>query len=354
MMDWNYDRLFQPEALWICGAVALVLFALEWRARPAGRIRLSTGSRLARLARGQEQWPRRLPAALRLLGLMLWAVALAEPVWAMRPVMNRAEAADIMLCVDLSGSMQALDFKIAGKPASRIDVTKQAVREFIERRRQAGVRRGSQRRFGTDRLGLIAYAGYAWTQTPLTFDYAILERGLEEAAIDEHDPKRRGTAIGSALGLAVSKLLDSESASKVIVLLTDGRNNKGALEPVTAAHIAKDYGIRIYTIGAGTGGVVQVPRTLRDGKTQIIQAHIPLDEGMLRELAEVTDGEFFRATDVAGLEEAYAEIDRLERTLIEMPVAYEYEPAFVPWALGGAVVLGASVFIRRRWYEPIP
>lgn len=354
MMGWSYDRLLQPEALWMGGAVAFALFALEWNLRPAGRLRLSTGSRLARLAKGQEQWSRRLPAALRLLGLMLWAFALAQPVWAMRPHVSQSESADILLCVDLSGSMQALDFTIGGRAASRIDVTKQAVRDFIERRRHAGVHGNGAARYGTDRLGLIAYAGYAWTQVPLTLDYAILEQGLEGAVVDERDPKRRGTAIGSALGLAVSKLMNSDTASKVIVLLTDGRNNKGALDPVTAAHIAKDYGIRIYTIGAGTGGVVRVPRTMPNGERKIIQAHIPLDEDMLRELAEATNGQYFRATDAAGLEQAYAEIDRLERTLIETPVAYEYEPAFMPWVLAGTLVLGASVFARRCWFEPIP
>jgi Ca-activated chloride channel family protein len=199
----------------------------------------------------------------------------------------------------------------------------------------------------------VLYAGYAWTQTPLTLDYAILERDLQAARIAAGDPDKEGTAIGSALGLAVSKLKDSEAESKVVVLLTDGRNNKGSLDPITAAQIARDFGIRVYTIGAGSEGMVLVPQRTLFG-TRLRRARLPVDEATLKRIAEVADGRFYRATDAEGLKHAYAEINELEKTEVEVSGYYDYDEAFMPWAVLGGLLLAGSVFSRRYWFEPIP
>jgi len=244
--------------------------------------------------------------------------------------------------------MRAMDFVEGGVPRDRLFVTKQAVRDFVESRK---IGRGD--RFGIDRLGLILYAGYAWTQTPLTLDYGIIERDLEVAEVDETDPAKRGTAIGSAIGLAVAKLSKSEARSKVIILLTDGRNNTGELDPITAAQIAKEYGLRIYTIGAGSRGDVLVPQQSLFG-VRLMPTRLPIDEATLIQIAEITGGKYYRAADAEAVREAYAEINELEPTEIEVSDSYDYEEAFVPWAVAGTVALALSTFSRRIWFDPIP
>jgi Ca-activated chloride channel family protein len=200
---------------------------------------------------------------------------------------------------------------------------------------------------------LVLYAGYAWTQCPLTLDYGMLERELDIARIDEQDRQKQGTAIGSAIGLAVSKLRKSEAESKVIILLTDGRHNRGELDPITAAQFAKDYNIRIYTIGAGSEGQALIPQRGLFGE-RMVPVEVPIDIATLERIAATTDGKFYRATDVKSLQGAYEEINQLETTEIETTGYYDYEDGFVPWAVAGTVLLLASVMSRRFWFEAIP
>lgn len=342
-----FERLMHPWFLLLTAGV-IALFVAECFKRAPGTLTISTGEDLSRIPAPRRAMLETLPAILRAIGLAFLVIACARPMAGLRPHVERAEVVDIMLCVDVSGSMRAVDFFEGGAPRDRLHVTKQAVGDFVKSRKFR-----SEDRFGIDRLGLILYAGYAWTRTPLTLDYAILERDLEGAEIDETDPARRGTAIGSAIGLAVSKLMKSEAKSKIIVLLTDGRNNTGELDPVTAAHIARDYGIRIYTIGAGSGGDVLVPEQTLFGP-RLRPARMPIDEESLRRIAEITGGKYFRATDTQALQKAYAEINELETTPIEVGDYYDYEEVFVPWAVIGTIALTASMFTRRAWFDPIP
>jgi Ca-activated chloride channel family protein len=346
MMAMPFDRLLAPEWLYALPLAAMVLL-MEWFARPPGAISMSTGEELRAIAGNVHVWRRRLPALLRAAGLALLLMALARPVSAMRPQIDESEVVDIMLCVDVSRSMMAMDFRQSTRPRNRLEATKEAVRAFIEDRKQR-----SGDRFGIDRLGLILYAGYAWTQTPLTIDYKILERDLSLARIAVEGEKT-GTAIGSAIGLAVSKLKDSAAESKVVVLLTDGRNNRGELGPVTAAQIARDYGIRIYTIGAGTGQTVLVPQN-RLGGQALVPAQAPMDEEILMRISEITGGAYFRASDLEGLERAYREIDSMERTAIELTTTYTYEEAFLPWAIAGGLCALGGILLRRWRWEPAP
>ncbi|MFO7975306.1 MAG: VWA domain-containing protein, partial [Candidatus Hydrogenedentota bacterium] len=259
-----------------------------------------------------------------------------------------ADVVDIMLCVDVSGSMAAQDFETRGARRNRLEVTKEAVRDFIASRKHK-----PQDRYGLDRLGLILYAGYAWTQCPLTLDYGVLERELDLAAIDERDPRKQGTAIGSAIGLAVSRLRKSEADTKVIILLTDGLNNAGELNPITAANLANEYNTRIYTIGAGSQEEVLVPRRSLWGNV-MMPAQMPIDEDTLQKITDITGGRFYRATDTKSLVGAYEEINQLEATEIEIGDYYEYEEGFFPYAVLGGLLMLAAVFMRRMWFEPIP
>ena len=172
----------------------------------------------------------------------------------------------------------------------------------------------------------------------MTLDYDVFDHELSNVGIDTNDRKHSRTAIGSAVGLSVSNLLRSAADSKVVILLTDGINNHGGLDPITAAQIASDYGIRVYTIGAG------LPEGRRD----------PIDEDTLRRIAEITGAKYYRATDTQSLQGAYDEINELERTEIEIGDVYDFNDGFVPYALVGTLALFLSIFTRRQWFEAIP
>ena len=344
----RFNVLMNPWLLILLAGVP-VLLVIEMAARPPGVIAVSTGETLARAGAGRRPRLRWAPPLLRAVGLALLVVALARPMKGFSPRKDWADVIDIMLCVDVSGSMRALDFQSAGQRRDRLYVTKEAVRDFLDSRKTR-----SADRYGLDRVALILYAGYAWTQCPLTLDYGVLEHELDLAQVDDQDPRKRGTAIGSALGLAVSRLRKSPAKSKVIVLLTDGMNNAGELDPITAAQIAAEYGIRIYTIGAGSRDEAKIPqRDLFFGE-RLVTVKAPIDTKTLKKIASLTGGKFYRATDTASLEEAYAEINALETTEIEIKDYYEHEEAFVPYAALGALALTLSVFGRRYWFETIP
>jgi len=338
----SFDRLSDPWWLLLIPA-SLLLLIFELRRRPAGNVALSTAHVIKRLAVSPRVQLRFIPPVLRCLALIFLAIALAGPMNGYQVRKNRASVIDIMLAVDTSGSMQFEDFVVNGRSANRLDVAKEAVRDFMGRRKG-----DSDGRFGMDRLGLVLYARYAWTQCPLTLDYGLLQHELERAAIVT-DQEKDGTAIGSALGLAVARLRDSEAKSKVIILLTDGINNRGEMDPLSAAEIAKKYNIKVYTIGAGSpeAGVTTVNGMLP------VQRQ-PIDEDTMRKIADITGGKYYRTTDTAQLLAAYEEIDQLETTEIDANDYYEFKPAFVSWAVVGTVLLGAAVFSRRRWFEAVP
>jgi Ca-activated chloride channel family protein len=350
-MNWlgpfSFDSLMNPWALLLVFGVIAVLIA-EIFARTPGALNMSTSETLAKLHTPSSEMKRRIPAFLRALGLTLLIIALARPITGYQVRKDRGNIIDIMLCVDLSGSMRSQDFVSGGQRRDRLYVTKEAVRDFIK-----GRKAHSGDRYGLDRLGLVFYGKYAWTGCPLTLDYGLLEHELSQADINPEDEKSGRTAIGSAIGLAVSRLRKSEAKSKVIILLTDGLNNSGELSPQTAAGLAKDYGIKIYTIGAGSpeGGVV--PQSTMFG-TFLQQTTEGVDEEGLKKIADVTNGKYYRATDTDSLQEAYAEINKLETTDVELDDYYEHSEGFASYALAGSIMMLASVFSRRYWFETIP
>jgi Ca-activated chloride channel family protein len=344
----SFERLSQPGFLWLV-PVAIVLALLEWRARHAGHVALSTAHVFKRLASSSRVRFRFVPPLLRLLALTMLIVALAGPVNGFQVRKNRANVIDIMLVLDTSGSMVFEDFSIGGRSVNRLEIAKEALSDFMGRRKEQ-----TTDRFGVDRLGLILFARNAWTQCPLTLDYGLLQTELDNAElISPQEKEKDGTAIGSATGLAIARLKDSEAKSKVIVLLTDGINNAGNIDPLTAADIAKKYGIRVYTIGAGSAeaGVTTVQS---NSLLPNLVRRQPIDEDTMRKMADITGGKYYRVTDTEQLMTAYAEIDALETTEIDANDYYEYRPAFLPWAIVGAALMFASVFTRRRWFEALP
>jgi len=343
----SFNGLMNPWALaLLVGAAALL--AAELLARAPGSLNMSTGETLAGIHSRSRNVTRHLPAILRAAGLALLVLALARPITGYQVRKDRADVIDMMLCVDCSGSMRSQDFISSGQRRDRLYVTKEAVREFLNRRKER-----SSDRFGLDRVGLILYGAYAWTACPLTLDYGVVEHELNRVEINIEDPKAQRTAIGSAIGLAVSRLRKSEARSKVIVLLTDGLNNSGELAPMTAAKLAKDYGIRIYTIGAGSreGGVIPVSTLFG---TVMQRTDEGIDEEALKKIAAATGGKYYRATDTATLDEAYQEINKLETTEVELGDYYEHREGFAAFAVAGTIALALSVFTRRAWFEAIP
>ena len=344
LVDWfRFDALSAPWVLLLLIPATLLMVA-ELLARAPGALAISTGEVLATLHGSRVSALRRMPPVARAVGLAALIVALAGPLHGYQVRRDRADIIDIMLVVDVSGSMTQRDFVVNGELRDRLYVTKAAVRDFIESRKE---RAGD--RYGMDRLGLVLFAGIAWTQCPLTLDYGILEREVDRARVEQRDQRKEGTAIGSAIGLGVQRLRGSEAKSKVIVLLTDGLNNRGELDPITAANIAKEYGIRVYTIGAGSTEPVMSSGFFFQGNIAP-----EIDEATLQEVSDTTGGKYYRATDLQSLREAYAEIDALEKTEIDAGDTYEYKPAFLPYLLLGSLLVLVSVFSRRLWFEVIP
>lgn len=347
LVNWfSFNTLQQPGWLWAAPLLVLLLIA-ELVAKGPSAIRMSTGARLAWMVKEGRSWTRFLPPLLRCAGLGALLLAMAGPLNGFRQRAEHADVIDIMLCVDVSSSMAGADFVIGTDTANRLDVTKIAVANFIQSRRLV-----PEERFGVDRLGLILYAGIAWTACPLTLDYTILEHevGRVEPA-SERDMGKSGTAIGSAIGLAVRRLSQSEAKSKVIVLLTDGVNNRFQLDPLTAAQIAAEYKIKIYTLGVGP---VEVDQRMGNVSARARTQGNVVDEETLRNIASATGGAYYRATDLDSLEQAYREINSLEPTQIDSGALYDYEEAHRPWVGLGALLLAMAVFSRRLWFEVLP
>jgi len=302
----------------------LLLLPLWWWRRARQRPRAARFSDL-RAVEGvgrSRRWLGELPAALRSLRLGAWIVAAAGPQSGADTVQITSEGIAVVLAVDVSSSMLAEDFA----PSNRLDVARERSVAFV---------RGRQ----YDRIGLVAFAGEALTRVPITTDYAVLEQSILDLRIGELDD---GTAIGTAIAIAANRLRNAKGASKVLVLLTDGENNRGRVDPRTAAVAAKEFGIRIYTIGVGTQGEARLPIGRGPGGQLRYQTMpVRLDEPLLRDVAEGTGGRYFRATDGAALSRIFEQIDQLEKAPVQVTRYRNVEEAYrVPVLVG----LGALAF----------
>ena len=283
------------------------------------------------------RWRWILPV-LRAVALILLVVALARPQLGKAATQIYTEGIDIMLAVDLSGSMLSEDFQLDGRRANRLDAVKAVVRTFLEHR-------------PGDRVGLVLFAGRPYTQSPLTLDHGWLLKNLERAHIGMIED---GTAIGSALATAVSRLEASDAKSKIVILLTDGQNNTGKVPPLTAAEAAKTLGYRVYTIGAGTRGSAPFPQTDAFGRKVYVSLPVDIDEDTLRHIADITGGKYFRATDTASLQEIYDEIDKLERSPEQGLQYLEYHELYVWLAVPALLLLAAEAVLAQTWLRVLP
>jgi len=253
-----------------------------------------------------------------LAALVLMVVAAARPQWGHDVQKQHTSGIDIMLCLDLSSSMKALDFK----PMNRFQVARETTLAFVEGRPY-------------DRIGFVAFAGYAINRCPLTTDHHILQQIIRDTKLDSIED---GTAIGMAIATATNRLRKSKAKSKVIILLTDGVNNRGAIDPSSAADLAKELGIRLYAIGVGTRGMAEIPQPGPFGTTQLVKVPVEIDEDMLQRITTMTGGAYFRATDPEKLKSIYHIIDQLEKTRIEVKRFTLWRDIY-RWPLTAALVL---------------
>ncbi|NWF88570.1 MAG: VWA domain-containing protein [Ignavibacteriaceae bacterium] len=273
-----------------------------------------------------------LPFILRCIAVGLLIIALARPQSFSSGENIFTEGIDIAMVLDISGSMLAEDFR-----PNRLDAAKAVIDEFIRGR-------------STDRIGLVIFSREAFTQCPLTVDYSVLRNLLKEIRSGMIDD---GTAIGNAIANGVNRLKDSEAKSKVIILLTDGINNAGEVNPISAAQIAKAFGVRIYTIGVGTRGEAPYPVQTPFGlKYQMVPVEI--DEAVLKEIASLSNGKYFRATSNKTLSQIYNEIDRLEKTRVEVTSYKNAKELFSVWLLGGFVILLIELAASRTIFRRLP
>jgi Ca-activated chloride channel family protein len=276
--------------------------------------------------------------ALRAGALLLLIVALARPQKGKAESAFHGEGIDIVLAVDISGSMLSEDFTLNGQRANRLEVVKSVVQDFVGRR-------------GGDRVGLVLFGGRPYTQCPLTLDHGWLLQNLGRAKIGMIED---GTAIGSALATAAGRLEHSAAKSKVIILLTDGQNNAGKVSPATAADAVKALGIKVYTIGAGTRGLAPYPSRDLFGNKVYQPIKVDIDEETLKQIAAKTGGAYFRATDTASLQQIYNEIDRMERTTFSAPRYLDFEELY-PWlAIPALALLCVEVGLTHTLLRKLP
>jgi len=277
--------------------------------------------------------------SLRAATLVLFVAALARPQLGRKDTKIRTEGIDIVLVLDISESMRALDYEKFGQRESRIDAVKDVVREFIRDR-------------PNDRIGMVVFGTRAYVASPLTLDHDWLERNLDRVRIGLVEGN---TAIGAGIGTAVNRLRDTKAKSKVIVLLTDGGENVHNPPAMEAAEAAKEFNVRVYTIGAGSQGVAPMPVYDNAGNLMGYQSiRADLDENLLKQIAVVTGGQYFRAADTASLKKTYAQIDSMEKQKVETLAYEEWEELF-PWFLGpGLGCLLLAVTLEHTRLRRIP
>ena len=336
MFDFFNDITFaNKELLWLLLLIPAIIGWYIWKNKTySGELKVSSISGFEGIKKSVKQYFRHVGIVLRVIAIALLIVVLARPQSRSSYKDVKTEGIDIVMCLDISGSMLSKDFK-----PNRIEAAKEVAQDFIDSR-------------PNDRIGLVIFSGESFTQCPLTTDHAVIKNlfaGIHTGMVAD------GTAIGNGLATAVTRVKDSKAKSKVVILLTDGVNNQGSVAPLTAAEIAKAFGVRVYTIGVGTIGKALAPIAMYpDGSYQYGYVDVNIDEKKLGEIADGTGGKYFRATDNDKLKNIYKEIDRLEKTIFEEKNFTNKAEHFLPFALGAAVLLLVEFLLRNVLLKSIP
>jgi Ca-activated chloride channel family protein len=334
---------FQFAAPWVL-SLTLIIPALlvafhmlsRQRTRPATMNHAAAGM-IRDLPRSWRITWRPITTALRVLAIMLMVIGLARPQIVQGKETITGEGVDISLALDISGSMASLDFE----PQNRLEASKDVISDFV-----------SQRPY--DKIGMVIFASEAFSQSPLTLDHNMVTRSLDQVQLASDLGIEDGTAIGLGIANAANMLTNSDAESKVVILLTDGVNNAGQIDPLTAAEAAKALGIKIYTIGAGRPGEVPVPVPSMFGGTKISYQESTLDEATLQQVADITGGKYFRAEDTSGLKAIYDEINQLEKTQVEVQVFNQYHELLSWLLIPALLLLLVEVVLRNTLFRKVP
>ena len=324
--------------VWLWGLILIPLFAFWYHhqnSKQRPQVNFSFGLALEKIGAGRRNLIIHLPFVMRLLAYALIIIALARPRHGVSEREVITEGIDIVIALDVSTSMLAEDFR-----PNRLGAAKQVAEGFISGRK-------------TDRIGLVVFAGQAFTQAPLTLDYNILSESLDATLHAEREWD--GTAIGMGLATAVNRLKEAKTKNKVLILLTDGENNAGKIDPKTAADLAREFRIKVYTIGVGSRGIANIPIVdPNTGRRHVIQQRVSIDEDLLKEISSKTGGKYYRATDNNSLRAIFEEIDQLEKNRIEVKEYTNFTERFYWFLFPGLVLLVLELLLRRTWLRRIP
>lgn len=322
-----------PEFFYLLLLLLPLIAWYIWRQKKAGAsIQFSSDMGFAKIPKSWKYYFRHSVFIFQTMSLSMLIVAMARPQSSNSWQNVTTEGIDIVIALDISSSMLAMDFQ-----PNRLEAAKDVATQFISGR-------------SNDKIGLVVFSGESFTQCPLTTDHATvinLFKNIESGMIED------GTAIGNGLATAVSRLKESTAISKVVILLTDGENNRGEIAPVTAAELAKTFGIRVYTIGVGTIGTAPYPMQTPFG-VQVRDVEVKIDEATLQKIASTTDGKYFRATNNNKLSEIYTEIDKLEKSKIDVKEYSKKEEEYLKYALAGALLLVLSLMLKTTIFRNIP
>jgi Ca-activated chloride channel family protein len=315
-----------PGFFWLLISIPLMVGWYIWKQKQLqGNLAMPTIRGFAMITKSMLPRFRHLSIILRSLAMAALIIALARPQSSLSWQDTTTEGIDIVIASDISGSMLAEDFK-----PNRLEAGKNIAIDFIQNR-------------PNDRIGLVVFSGESFTQCPLTIDHSVLVNlyaDIKNGMIED------GTAIGMGLATAVNRLKDSEAKSKVVILLTDGSNNSGSIPPVTAAEIAKQFGVRVYTVGIGTNGYAPYPVQTPMG-VQYQRMKVDIDEGTLSKIATITGGKYFRATNNSALKDIYEQIDKLEKAKIDVTQYRKKTERFLPFAIIALALLSLEFLTRN-------
>lgn len=330
-------RLANWEFLFL---LLLLIPFISWQlgSKGRGRLRFSDLSAFKNMKKQGRWYLLYVPLVLDVAVFVLWTVALARPQQGRAMHELETEGIDIILALDTSGSMDARDLEFNTTKRNRLEVAKSVVSEFVKKR-------------PNDRIGLVVFGEHAFTQCPLTLDHGVLLNFMDNIVIGHGGAN--ATAIGDATAIAVKRIKESDAKSKVVILLTDGQNNSGEMSPKRAAEIAKTFGVKLYTIGAGTKGKAPFITDTIFGK-QVQYEEVNIDEKTLTEMAEITGGKYYRATDTKTLENIYNTIDQLEKVEIKTNEHMEYNERYLAFVIAGLVVLLLSIVLKSTVIRKVP
>lgn len=322
-------KFANPNMLWLAALVVpMIIYYLWFQRAGSAALKLSSVRPVSQAPRTLRYYCRHLPLVLRCVVVVLVAIALARPQSTENVSKTTVEGIDIVLAIDVSTTMAAMDFS-----PNRLHVAKDVASKFIADR-------------PNDRIGLVIFAGESYTQSPVTTDRAALQNLLSRVDFGIIED---GTAIGMGLATSINRLRESDAKSKVVILLTDGVNNTGQVSPLVAADIAADYGVKVYTVGVGTRGMAPYPVRDAWGRVQYAQQRVEIDEQTLSQIASKTGGSYFRAADKETLYDIYEQINQLEKSRVETDNFVKYNEHFAGYILWALVLLVVEFVVRRLW-----